>query len=97
MPVQENTVFKTIAHKLQIPVDELLRLSLQRYLEYQLRLINIQIFEICGRYDIYNVEEMDSRYQDGTLDEEDSWRDLQRLDHLEYQRDELLKLCESLL
>jgi hypothetical protein len=30
------------------------------------------------------------------LDEKDSWYDLQRLDHLEYKRDELLKLLEVL-
>jgi len=96
MRVQENTIFNTISHKLQIPVDELLRLSLHRFLEHQLRIINTQIFEICGRYGISNVEEMDFRYQEGSLDEEGSWRDLQRLDHLEYKRDELLKLFESL-
>lgn len=96
MRIQENTAFNTIAHKLQIPADELLRLSLYRFLESQLRLLNTQIFEICGRYGVSNVEEMDSRYQEGTLEEKDSWRDLQRLDHLEYKRDELLKLFESL-
>jgi hypothetical protein len=38
---------------------------------------------------------MEARYRDGTLDEADSWRDLQRLDHLEYKRDSLLQLFET--
>ncbi|MCK5720192.1 MAG: hypothetical protein KAH84_09635 [Thiomargarita sp.] len=96
MRIQENTAFNTIAHKLQIPTDELLRLSLHRFLEHQLRLINTQIFEFYGKYSISSVEEMDSRYQEGTLEEENSWRDLQHLDHLEYKRDELVKLFEFL-
>jgi hypothetical protein len=96
MRIKEDVIFNTIADNLQIPVDELLQLSLQRFLEHQLRFINTQIFEICGRYGIANVEEMDSRYREGTLDEENSWHDLQRLDHLEYKRDELLKLLEAL-
>jgi hypothetical protein len=39
---------------------------------------------------------MEARYRDGTLEEADTWRDLQRLDHLEYKRDRLLKLLEAL-
>jgi len=35
-------------------------------------------------------------YRDGSLEEADTWRDLQRLDHLEYKRDRLLKLPEAL-
>ena len=58
---------------------------------------NTEIFDISGRYNVANVEEMDERYQKGTLDEENSWRDLQRLDHLEYKHDELLKTINSLL
>ena len=38
---------------------------------------------------------MEARYRDGTLEEADSWRDLQRLDHLEYTRDRLVQLLEA--
>jgi hypothetical protein len=38
---------------------------------------------------------MEARYQDGTLEEADSWRDLQRLDHLEHKRDRLLQLLQT--
>ncbi|MCK5521497.1 MAG: hypothetical protein KAI83_00045 [Thiomargarita sp.] len=85
-----------MACQLHIPADELLRLGLRAFLEHKLRLINVELFKIHGDYNISSVEEMDACYQDGTLDEADSWRDLQHLDHLEYKRDELLKLIESL-
>jgi len=61
-----------------------------------LRAVKAEIFEICGRYDLSNVQEMETRYSDGTLEEADSWRDLQRLDHLEYKRDRLQQLLETI-
>jgi hypothetical protein len=39
---------------------------------------------------------MDAQYQQGTLDEGGSWRDHQRLDHLEFERDRLRELFEAL-
>ena len=34
-------------------------------------------------------------YENGTLKEVNSWDDFQKLDHLEYQRDQLLHLTEE--
>jgi hypothetical protein len=96
MLAQQETIFNTISHQLQIPTDNLIQLSLRHFLNYKLRIIDAEIFEICGQYNVANVEEMDERYQKGTLDEENSWRDLQRLDHLEYKHEELLKTISSL-
>jgi hypothetical protein len=96
MLAQQETIFNTISHQLQIPTDNLIQLSLRHFLNYKLRIIDAEIFEICGQYNVANVEEMDERYQKGTLDEENSWRDLQRLDHLEYKHDELVKSISSL-
>ena len=76
--------------------EELLRRGTRGLLERQLREIKAEIFQISGRYGVSSVEEMEARYRDGTLEEADSWRDLQRLDHLEYKRDRLLKLLETL-
>ncbi|MFH1926576.1 MAG: hypothetical protein ABIK79_00175 [Chloroflexota bacterium] len=42
-----------------------------------------------------SVEGMEARYRQGTLEEADSWQDLQRLDHLDYKRDRLLQLIEA--
>ena len=75
--------------------EELLRRGTRGLLERQLREIKAEIFQISGRYGVSSVEEMEARYRDGTLEEADSWRDLQRLDHLEYKRDRLLKLLET--
>ena len=64
--------------------------GLRSFLESQLREIKAEIFEIGGRYGVSSVEEMEAQYRDGTLEEAHSWRDLERLDHLEHKQDRLL-------
>jgi hypothetical protein len=68
--------------------------GLRSFLERQLREVKAEIFEISGRYGMSSVTEVDARYRDGTLEEANSWRDVQRLDHLEHKRDCLLQLLE---
>jgi len=85
-------MLKAVAQELHLSQEELLRQATRSLLERQLREVKAEIFQITGRYGVSSVEEMEARYRDGTLEEADSWRDLQRLDHLEYKRDRLLRL-----
>jgi hypothetical protein len=94
MPTKAVQILSTVARELGIAEDDLLKQGLRSFLERQLREVKAEIFEISGRYGVSSVAEMDARYRDGTLEEADSWRDLQRLDHLEYKRDRLLQLLE---
>jgi len=97
MTPQMASALNTVSEALRIPEDELLKKGLRAYLKQQLRAIRADIFEIYGRYQISDVAEMEERYRDGVLDEAGTWRDFQRLDHLEYQRDYLQKLIENVL
>ena len=92
MAVRVQTMLKAVAQELHLSQEELLRQATRSLLERQLREVKAEIFQITGRYGVSSVEEMEARYRDGTLEEADSWRDLQRLDHLEYKRDRLLRL-----
>ena len=94
--VEANVMLNTVAQELDIREDEVLKEGLRAFLERQLRAVKVDIFEICGHYGVSGVEEMEAHYRDGILEEADSWRDLQRLDHLEYKRDRLLQLLGSL-
>ena len=96
MAVKAETMLKTVAEELHLSEEDLLRQGLRTFLERQLWEVKAEIFQITGRYGVSGVEEMEARYRDGTLEEADTWRDLQRLDHLEYKRDRLLKLLEAL-
>jgi hypothetical protein len=97
MTPQTVSVLNTVSEALHIPEDELLRKGLRAYLKQQLRAVRADIFEIYGRHQISGVAEMEGRYRDGVLDEAGTWRDFQRLDHLEYKRDYLQKLIENVL
>ena len=96
MGVEAEAMLSAVAQELQISEDELLRQGLRSYLEEQLRAVKAELLALYGRYGVRSVEEMESRYRDGTLEEADSWRDLQRMDHLEYRRDQLQRLVEPL-
>jgi len=96
MTIQVQPMLKAVAQELYLSQEELLEQGARSLLERQLRETKAEIFHISGRYGVSSVEEMEARYRDGTLEEADSWQDLQRLDHLEYKRDRLLKLLEAL-
>jgi hypothetical protein len=92
--MQGSEMLSTVARALHLSEEEVLKQGLRSFLEHQLREVRAEIFAISGRHGVSSVEEMDARYRDGTLEEADSWRDLQCLDHLEYKRDSLLQLLE---
>jgi len=95
MTTQAETLLNTVARELHISDEELLRQGLQVFLQHQLRSVKADIFEICSRYGVTRVEEMEARYKSGALEEADSWRDLQRLDHLEHKRDRLASILKN--
>ena len=97
MSPQANKILSTVARELKISEEELVKQGLRSFLESQLREVKAEIFELSGRYGVSSVEQMEARYRDGTLEEADSWRDLQRLDHLEYKQDRLLQLLEVIV
>ncbi len=92
-----DPVIRAVAQEMHLSEDALLKQGARALLERQLRQIKTQIFEITSRYGVSSVEEMEARYREGTLEEADSWRDAQRLDHLEYERDRLQQLLEALV
>ena len=95
MAVPVKNILGRIARDLGLSEEDLLKQGLRSFLEQQLRKANADIFEICGRYGVNNVHEMEQRYKDGSLEEGDSWKDLQRLDHLEFKKDQLSDLLEA--
>jgi hypothetical protein len=97
MPTAAVQILSTVSRELGISENDLLKQGVRSFLEHQLREVKAEIFEISGRYGVSSVTEMEARYRDGTLEEADSWRDLQRLDHLEYKRDRLLQLLEAVV
>ena len=96
MVMQANPVLSALAEEMHISEADLIKQGTRALLERRLRQTKADIFEVTSRYGIATVEEMEARYRAGTLEEAESWRDLERLDHLEFERDRLQQLLETL-
>jgi len=96
MTTKTEGIITTLAKELQRPKEVIIEESLRALLERQLFQIKADILQIAGKYSISSVEEMETQYQEGTLEEAESWQDFQRLDHLEYKRDLLSRLLQEL-
>lgn len=96
MVVEVTPLLGTVAQEFQLSEADLVRQGVRALVERQLLQVNAQVLEIAGRYRVSSVAEMDAQYQAGTLAESESWRDYQRLDHLEFERDRLRGLFEAL-
>ncbi|MCL0066055.1 hypothetical protein M1N79_04175, partial [Dehalococcoidia bacterium] len=76
--------------------ESILEQGLKILVEKKLQETKAEIFQITGKYAISSVEEMEERYKQGTLEEEDTWRDFQRLDHSEHMKERLEYLLREL-
>ena len=88
---------KAVAQELNIAEKDVLKLGLSALVERELCAVKAEIFEITGRCNVSSAQALEQRYKDGSLEEADSWRDLQCLDHLEYRQDRLSKLLETIV
>ncbi|NUO09853.1 MAG: ribbon-helix-helix protein, CopG family [Candidatus Brocadia sp.] len=85
-----------LAEKLNLSKDEMLRESLKFFLERKLREIKTEIFKIRTKYGVSSVEEFEELYRKGEVEEKDTWQDIQKLDHLEFKKDELEEVLRTL-
>lgn len=91
----EEKELESLAEKLNLSKDEMLREGLKYFLEKKLREIRTEIYKIRTRYGISSVEEFEDLYKKGELEEKDTWQELQKFDHLEFKKDELEKALRS--
>lgn len=85
-----------IAKGLEIPPDVFLSEAVEVFLKKELRKTQAEIFHLCGKYEVNQSSQIDEKYRQGELEEKDSWEDYFKLDHLEYRRQQILKILESL-
>lgn len=94
--VKTQKVIDALAQELHLPEESILEQGLKTFVERKLREIKVEIFQITGKYGISSAEEMEEQYKEGILEEGDTWREFQRLDHLEYKKEQLEKLLKEL-
>jgi hypothetical protein len=92
----ESTYIETLARKLNLSGDQMIRESLRFYLERKIRELKTDIYKIRTEYGVTSIEDFDEKYKTGEIEEKDSWQDYQKLDHLEFKRQELEKALEDM-
>ena len=96
MVVEVSPILSTVVQELRLSEADLVRQGVRALVERQLLQVQAQVLEINGKYHVSSVAEIEARYQNGTLEESGSWRNYQRLDHLEFERDRLYGSLEAL-
>lgn len=87
---------QTISAEFHLSQETIIQESLKFYLEKKLREIKTEIFKIYGRYRVTSIEALESLFESGTIEEKDALDDYHKLDHLEFKRDELIKILREL-
>ncbi|MQL51990.1 hypothetical protein GFC01_06860 [Desulfofundulus thermobenzoicus] len=96
MAGKAQKIISTLAEEFNLSRENVLEQGVKAFLEKQLRAVKAEIFKIAGKYGVVSVEEMEARYREGTFEEKETWADFQRLDHLEYRKEQLEKLLKEL-
>lgn len=87
-------IIPKISFILKIDREKLEKESMRTYLHVKLRHCEAEIFNIAKKYGISSVEEFENLYKRGELEEEGTWEDFFKLDHLEAEKDSLKKAIE---
>ena len=87
---------ENVAKQLNLTRDEMIRESLKFYLERKIRELKTDIFKIRTKYGVSSIEDFEEKYKSGEIEEKDSWQEFQKLDHLEFKKEELEKALMNL-
>ncbi len=91
-----STTVAKIAETLDLNETELINKSLHEFLERKLSYLEAEIFKMRLKYNIESAKDMEDLFKRGEIDEEDSWEDFFKLDHLEYKLRELQEALKEL-
>ncbi len=89
--MEKRAVLQTVADRLGIPEDVLIRESLLSFLQARKRLLMAERFELLSRYGVHSAEELRGCIEAGTLPEHPTWEGYIELTNLEDD----LKLLEE--
>jgi hypothetical protein len=84
-----------ISSMLNISQEDLEKESVKTYLHIRLVHCESEIFSIAKKYGISSIEEFEERYKKGEIEEEGTWEDFFKLDHLEAEKKSIKKALEE--
>ena len=95
MQTETTKTLEVLSREFSLSEDDIIKEGLRIFLERKLREIKSEIFRIAGKYKIKTIEEFDQLYKTGQVEEKDSWNDYQKLDHLEFKKEEIERLLQA--
>ncbi|MCK5108434.1 MAG: hypothetical protein KAR25_01970 [Methanosarcinales archaeon] len=81
-----------IAPILKIAPEELERESIETYLHIRLKRCESELFNLARKHGVSSIEDFEEEYKRGNIEEEGTWEDFFRRDHLEAER-ELIRVA----
>lgn len=82
----------TIAQQLGIQQQELLHEGVVHFLESRQRALQAELNLLKATYKVDSTDQFEALYEQGAIEEADTWRDYQRFDTLSFKLDELKKI-----
>ncbi len=96
MQIETSKTLEIISKEFNLPKDKIIEEGIRFFLKRKLREIKTEIFRIIGKYKISSIKEFEELYKRGDIEENETWRDYQKLDHLEFKRDEIENILDEL-
>jgi hypothetical protein len=78
-----------IAPILRITQEELEIESLETHLHIRLKRCESELFNLARKYRVSPIEDFEEEYKRGNIEEERTWEDFFRIDHLEAERESI--------
>lgn len=92
MNTSGEQIIDYVAKQIGINKMDLIKASLSQYIEYQIKYLNSELFELKGKYNVETPEQFEKLYENGEIEEENTWKDYQKFDNLVYKIHKLEKL-----
>jgi len=85
-----------VEKELNVPRDLLLRDGMKRYLEFELRRLEIEAAKIRRKHSVKSFDDLWGKLESGKVSEAECFDDLTRLEYLETRVEKVMKLLEEL-
>jgi len=85
-----------VEKELNVPRDLLLRDGMKRYLEFELRRLEIEAAKIRRKHSVKSFDDLWGKLESGKTSETECFDDLTRLEYLETRAEKVVKLLKEL-
>lgn len=88
------SLIQMVERELKIPKKRLVEEGVKHFLEVELKNLSIEIRKLSGRYGVNSFDELLKKLEAGEITEAECFDDLSRLEHLELEREKVVRLLQ---